>query len=152
MKFSELFEDVEDWFWKLEFNADSSMYELFLGIPNYWVYSDTESDIKIEMVIKMEENSIVRIYSTNEEITIDDILNVAKQLVNKNKELEQRKEQHREEMENLKNILIEKEKNFLEYIDTVKEVKVSKPDAPNDTTVSEPVNGEEFIRDLENTK
>lgn len=152
MKFSELFEEVEDWFWKLEFNPDTSMYELYIGIPNYWVYSDTESDIKIELSIKMEENSIVRIYSANEEITIDDIIDVAKQLVSKNKELEQRKQQHREEMENLKNQLIEKEKNFLEYIDTVKEVKVSnKPETQIDT-VTEPVNSEEFIRDLENTK
>ena len=151
MKFSELFEEVEDWFWKLEFNPDTSMYELYIGIPNYWVYSDSDSEIKIELSIKMEENSIVRIYSTNEEITIDDILDVAKQLVSKNKELEERKQKHREEMENLKNLLIEKEKNFLEYIDTVKEVKVTKPDTQNDT-VNEPVDSEEFIRDLENTK
>jgi len=119
MKFRELLEGVEDWFWKLEYVPAEEYFELYLGIPNDWVYGDGNEIVVIETLHKMEENSIIKITAQD----IDDVLNMAKLLVAKNKELETRKEAHREEMERLKNVLIEKEMKFLEYMDTVKDIK-----------------------------
>jgi hypothetical protein len=65
MKFRELFQDIEDWFWKLEFNPETMGYELYLGIPNDWVYSENDEDIKIELIHQLEENSIIKIYYYN---------------------------------------------------------------------------------------
>jgi hypothetical protein len=120
MTFRDLFEDVDDWFWKLEFIPETSSYDLYLGIPNDWIFND---DGTIELIHQMETSSIIKISSDEENSTIDDILNIAKLLVSKNKELEKRKEEHQTEMERLRDELIEKEKIFLTYIDTVKQVK-----------------------------
>lgn len=125
MKFKELFQDVEDWFWKLEFNPETNSYELYLGIPNDWVYSQKNGAILIELIHELEENSIIKIYSDEENITVDDIIDISKLLISKNQELEKRKEAHRLEMEKLKDMLIEKEKNFLEYVDQVKDNTIS---------------------------
>lgn len=123
MKFSDLFEEVEDWFWKLEFNPETGIYELYLGIPNDWIYSGNGKDISIDLIHQMDSNSIIKISGLSDEVTVDDIILTAKLLVGKNKELEKKKEEHRLEMERLKDMLIEKEKNFLTYIDTVKDTK-----------------------------
>jgi hypothetical protein len=125
MKFKELFQDVEDWFWKLEFNPETNSYELYLGIPNDWVYSQKNGSILIELVHELEENSIIKIYTDDDNITVDDIIDISKLLISKNQELEKRKEAHRLEMEKLKDMLIEKEKNFLEYVDKVKDNTIS---------------------------
>lgn len=124
MTFKDLFQDVEDWFWKLEFNPETDSYELYLGIPNDWIYSGNGKDVTIDLVHQMEQNSIIKISGIeNAELSIDDIIDTAKLLVSKNKELEKRKEDHRMEMERLRDVLIEKEKNFLNYIDTIKDTK-----------------------------
>jgi hypothetical protein len=132
MKFRELFQDVEDWFWKLEFNPESLSYELYLGIPNDWVYSEKNGLIDIELIHQLEENSIVKVSSKDDDVSIDDIIDTAKALISKNQELEKRKQQHKEEMENLAKILVEKEKSFLEYVDTVKENTLKSTDTVND--------------------
>lgn len=134
MKFRDLFGEVEDWFWKLEFNPETGLYELYLGIPNDWVYSEKNGLIDIGLIHKLEGNSIVKISSEDESITIDDILETAILLTSKNQELERRKQAHKEEMERLRDVLVEKEKNFLVYIDTVKENTIKSSD---DTTESE---------------
>lgn len=122
MKFKDLFQDVEEWFWKLEFNPELNVYELYLGIPNDWVFAKKNEGVTIELIHELEENSIIKIsYANDEELSIDDVIDCSKLLVLKNKELEKRKEEHRIEMENLKNLLIEKEKSFLEYVDKVKD-------------------------------
>ncbi len=121
MKFRDLFEDIEDWFWKLEFNPETLSYELYMGIPNDWVYSESNDLISIDLIHQLQDNSIVKISSTDEAVSVDDIIETAKFLISKNQELERRKQAHKEEMEKLKDLLIEKEKNFLEYVDTVKE-------------------------------
>jgi len=147
MKFKDLFEDVEEWFWKLESNPETGMYELYLGVPNDWMYSGNGKDISIDLFLEMSENSIIKISSLDDSLTIDDIIDTAKLLVSKNKELEKKKEEHRLEMERLKDILIEKEKNFLNYIDTVKDTKgdgILEPDEKSDVvTDSEEVVVEE---------
>lgn len=161
MKFKELFQDVEDWFWKLEFNPETQSYELYLGIPNDWVYNQNTEEIKIELIHQLEDNSIIKIYYTDGDFTVDDVLDTAKLLISKNKELEKRKEAHREEMERLKNLLIEKEKNFLEYIDTVKDHTLSTTEIVKNDGVSEGVNegasegvtkSDEFLNDIEKLK
>lgn len=122
MKFKDLFQDVEEWFWKLEYNPELNGYELYLGIPNDWVFAEKSDGLSIELIHELEENSIIKIsYGENEELTVDDVIDTAKSLILKNRELEKRKEEHRIEMENLKNLLIEKEKSFLEYVDKVKD-------------------------------
>jgi hypothetical protein len=123
MKFKDLFEDVEEWFWKLESNPETGLYELYLGVPNDWMYSGNGKDVSIDLFLEMSENSIIKISALDDSLTIDDIIDTAKLLVSKNKDLEKRKEEHRLEMERLKDLLIEKEKNFLNYIDTVKDTK-----------------------------
>lgn len=133
MKFKDLFQDVEEWFWKLEYNPELNSYELYLGIPTDWVYNEKSEGVTIELIHELELNSIIKISYTDEDLTVDDVIDTAKQLISKNRELEKRKESHRLEMENLKNILIEKEKNFLEYVDKVKD------NSPDDG-VSEGVN------------
>lgn len=136
MKFRELFQDVEDWFWKLEFNPESLSYELYLGIPNDWVYSEKNGLIDIELIHQLEENSIVKVSSKDDDVSIDDIIDTAKALISKNQELEKRKQQHKEEMENLAKILVEKEKSFLEYVDTVKENTLKSTDTVNDAVIN----------------
>lgn len=123
MKFSDIFGDVEEWFWKLEFNPETNSYELYMGVPNDWMYSGNGKDISIDLYHEMKENSIIKITALDDSLTIDDIIETAKLLVSKNIELERKKEQHREEMEKLKDMMINKEKNFLDYIDTVKDTK-----------------------------
>jgi vacuolar-type H+-ATPase subunit I/STV1 len=170
MKFRELFQDVEDWFWKLEFNPESLSYELYMGIPNDWVYSEKNGLITIELIHQLEENSIVKVSSNDYEVSIDDIIDTAKALISKNQELEKRKQQHKEEMENLAKILVEKEKSFLEYVDTVKENTLKSIDAVNNVVEkvegvndgendgvndgeNEGVNdGENFLKDIEKLK
>lgn len=123
MKFSDIFGDVEEWFWKLEFNPETGLYELYMGVPNDWMYSGNGKDISIDLHHEMKENSIIKITTLDDSLTIDDIIETAKLLVSKNKELERKKEEHRLEMEKLKEMMINKEKNFLNYIDTVKDTK-----------------------------
>jgi hypothetical protein len=124
MTFSDLFQDVEDWFWKLEYNPETNSHELYLGIPNDWIYSGNGKDVNIDLIHQMEENSIIKISALeNTELSIDDIIDTAKLLVGKNKELEKRKEDHKKEMERLRDELIAKERNFLTYIDTIKDTK-----------------------------
>jgi hypothetical protein len=167
MKFRELFQDVEDWFWKLEFNPESLSYELYMGIPNDWVYSEKNGLITIELIHQLEENSIVKVSSNDYEVSIDDIIDTAKALISKNQELEK---PHKEEMENLAKILVEKEKSFLEYVDTVKENTLKSIDAVNNVVEkvegvndgendgvndgeNEGVNdGENFLKDIEKLK
>lgn len=136
MKFKELFEEVEDWFWKLEFNPETSIYELYLGIPNDWVYGQKGEGIEIELVHQLEDNSIIKITTINEELGVDDIIDTAKILISKNKELEKRKEEHRLEMQRLADLLVEKEKSFLEFIDQVKDGTVNKDVIKAVTTVA----------------
>lgn len=166
MKFRDLFEEVEDWFWKLEFNPENNTYELFLGIPNDWIYSGNGKDISIDLVHEMNENSIIKITTLDENLSIDDVIDTAKLLVSKNKELEKKKEEHRIEMEKLKDMLIEKEKSFLEYIDTVKDTKGDGivTSEKNDDVTEEIVievekneslsieDADNFIKDIEKTK
>lgn len=156
MKFIDLFGDVEEWFWKLEFNAETDSYELYLGVPNDWMYSGNGKDISIDLYHEMKENSIIKISALDDTLTIDDIIDTAKLLVSKNKELERKKELHRLEMENLKDMMINKEKSFLDYIDTVKDTKgdgIVEPEEEEETEVvaegtSEHVN-EEIVVEVE---
>jgi len=145
MKFSDLFEGVEDWFWKLEYVPAEDYFELYLGIPNDWVYGDGNEIVVIETLHKLEENSIIKITGQS----VDDVITMAKQLVIKNKELETRKEAHREEMERLKNVLIEKEKKFLEYMDTVKDIKTEGATEGVSEGANDGVNAESFIADIQ---
>ena len=147
MKFKDLFEDVEEWFWKLELNPETGMYELYLGVPNDWMYSGNGKDVSIDLFLEMSENSIIKISSLDDSLTIDDIIDTAKLLVSKNKALEKKKEEHRLEMERLKDILIEKEKNFLNYIDTVKDTKgdgILEPEEGTSEVVNETVTEEDL--------
>lgn len=123
MTFKDLVGDMEEWFWKLEFNPETCSYELYLGIPSDWVYvKNTEGPVNIEVENDLGENVVLKIYATDDEITVDDIIMIGKAMISKNRELELKKESHRLEMERLKNELIAKEKDFLYYIDTVKDV------------------------------
>jgi hypothetical protein len=165
MKFRDLFEGVEDWFWKLEYNPETGLYEMYLGIPNDWVYSEKNESITIELIHKLPDNSIVKISSVDENVTIDDILDCAKQLITKNQELERRKQEHKEEMEKIRDMLIEKEKNFLHYIDTVKSIDVvvkkaeetneAVSDTQNDAETNEGTTDgvkNDFLNDIEKLK
>lgn len=168
MKFRDLFEGVEDWFWKLEFNPTTELYEMYLGIPNDWVYSEKNESINIDLIHQLPENSIVKISSTDENTTIDDILDSAKQLITKNQELERRKQEHKEEMDNIVKMLTEKEKNFLIYVDSVKSIDVVKKtedevvvevETPKDeeTSTSEEATEksdvkDDFLKDIEKLK
>ena len=123
MTYKEFFKDIDDWLWKLEINPETNKHELFLGIPNDWVYSTkNDSDVvQIQLIHELEDSSIIKIFTEDDDLDIDDVILTAKSLISKNKELEKRKEAHRLEMEKIKDMLIEKEKNFLEYVDKVKD-------------------------------
>lgn len=123
IKFRDLFEDIEEWFWKLEFNPESNSYELYMGIPNDWEALKAEiKEVDIELIHKLEQNMMIKIFTTGETSTIDDVIETAKLIVALNKELERKKEEHRKEMERLRDLLIEKQKNFDKYVNTVKGV------------------------------
>lgn len=152
MKFKELFEDIEEWFWKLEFNPESSSYELYMGIPNDWVYSEKNGLIDIILVHQLKENSLVKVSTVDEDVTIDDILDTAKLMISKNQELEKRKQAHREEMEKLAAILIQKEKSFLEYIDTVKDNTLKSTDTVTDALSDAVIDAVEKVMNSSETK
>lgn len=81
-------------------NTENGYYELNIGVPKDWEIL-TSKTILSEVILHHEENGdILRIYSKDEDVVIDDLLDFVIEIVKSNEEIEQIQRELDEELAN----------------------------------------------------
>jgi hypothetical protein len=111
---------IVDYLISITRNTQKGWYELEIGLPKKWVF-DENDEIGCEILSKLSEGSIVRIFPKNSDILIDDLIAFVEIIIDTNKKIADKEKEFTSRMEEMKNKLEEEAKKFFEELDELKQ-------------------------------
>ena len=101
-------------------NTVNGWYELQVGIPNNWEFSENE-EISCEILEKTGAGKLLKISPKNEAVVIDDLVAFVELIIETNKKIAEKEKQFTDKMEEMKSKLEEEAKKFYKELDELKE-------------------------------
>lgn len=114
---------LDSYLYTIKRDTEHGWYTLEIGIPTSWRYKSTDR-IECEDLGGTEKMSLIKI-SPNEEfdgnISIDELIDFANQVVSSNKKIEKMRVEFEKKMESIREKLEEEYEKFEETIETIEE-------------------------------
>jgi len=101
-------------------NTQKGWFELEIGVPKGWVF-DENDEISCEILSKLSEGSIVKIFPKNPDVLIDDLVAFVEVIIDTNKKIADKEKEFTSRMEEMKGKLEEEAKKFFEELDELKQ-------------------------------
>ncbi|MFW5847589.1 MAG: hypothetical protein ACOCVF_01540 [bacterium] len=120
MTIEEILKPLDGYLYQIKRNTDFGTYELEVGIHSDWVYKSTNK-IQCEIIHEAKNGILLAIKPLDEDITVDNLINFVKILVETNQRILKMQEEFDKKMEKIKEQLIEDQKHFYDELEEVKE-------------------------------
>jgi len=101
-------------------NTVKGWYELEVGIPSDWIYKSNEQ-IECEAKKKTDVGHLLTISPKNDNITIDDLIDFVKLIIETNSKIREREKEFNNKMNKVKEDLENEAKKFYKELDELKE-------------------------------
>lgn len=155
IKFKDILQPIEEYFWKFDFNATTQSYELYLGVPKDWVHDMSLHGYAIELVNENDNGKIIKLLTTSEEnvADVDDLILFAIDISQRNTAILAKIREKESELQQMKEKMVEKQLELDREIEILKTVKGEpEPIQPEEeVVVAEPV-AEKIIISKEDTE
>jgi len=111
--------DIDGHFLSLTRNTNEGYYEIEIGIPNSWVYDET-NEVGCEVTLENEEGKLIRIYPKKRDVVPDDLFEFAKLILGTNKIIADKEKKFEEKFKKIKEDLANDAKKFYEELEEMK--------------------------------
>lgn len=101
-------------------NPMKGWYELEIAIPKNWVF-DQNDEIGIEVSSENEVGKLLKIFPKNDAVVIDDLILFVKIIITTNQKIAEKELEFKAQMEEMKNGLEVKAREFFKELDELKE-------------------------------
>jgi uncharacterized protein with von Willebrand factor type A (vWA) domain len=101
-------------------NTINGWYELEVGIPNKWEFSENE-EVKCDVLNESTAGKLLKISPKNANIVIDDLVAFVELIIETNKRIAEKEKQFTDKMEEMKKMLEDEAKKFYTELDELKE-------------------------------
>lgn len=125
VKFRDILQPIEEYFWKFDLNATTENYELYMGIPNDWVHDMILNEYTIELVSEGENGKIVKLITTSNENTadVDELILFAIDVIQRNTAILAKIREKESELKSMKEKMVEVQLALDREIEILKTVK-----------------------------
>lgn len=125
VKFSDILQPIEEYFYKFDLNAVTQNYELYMGIPNDWVHDMILNEYKIELVNEGENGKIIKLITTSDENTanVDELILFAIDIIQRNNAILAKIREKESELKSMKAKMVEVQLALDREIEILKTVK-----------------------------
>lgn len=118
-------ESIDGYWISFEKNTENGRTELKIGLPNSWVFKGNKN-ISCQVVNKSTAGKLIMITGEKDNVTIDDLIDFVGKIIETNERISEKEKQFMEEMEGVKKILEDKQKNFYKELEELKENSFNK--------------------------
>ena len=134
-------EPVTGYLYQIFRNVETEKYEIIGGIPPTWVFKSTNKII-CEELNKTENGLLIRIYSNDKNVDLDDLIEFFIKIIKINENIAEKEKIFATELEKMKNEIENRIKNFYEELNKLKENSFKSDGIVNDNINSENENKE----------
>jgi hypothetical protein len=126
IKFRDILQPIEEYFWKFDFNAITQSYELYLGVPKDWVHDMSLSGYTISLVNENDNGKIIKLHSISEEniADLDELILFAIDITQRNTAILAKIREKESELQQMKKMMVDKQLELDREIEILKTVKV----------------------------
>lgn len=133
IKFRDILQPIEEYFWKFDLNAVTQNYELYMGIPKDWVHDMTMNGYIIELVNENDNGKIVKLITSSDENSadVDDLILFAIDIIHRNNAILAKIREKESELKQMKEKMVEVQLALdreIEILKTVKNGEVPEPE------------------------
>jgi len=111
---------VDGYLISIERDTQNGYYTLKVGLPPKWKY-ESKDDIECKAILDSEEGILLSIFSDNETIVIDDLIDFLVKIIKFNEEFLRKEEEFNNEIANEKERLEKKIQGFYDGLNSFKE-------------------------------
>lgn len=113
-------EPTNGYVFSMERNTVEGWWELKVGIPKNWVFSDNK-DIKCEILNELETGKLIKVSPKNHNINVDDLYYFVELIILTNEKIAKKEKEFTNKMNEMKIVLENEAKNFYAELDKLKE-------------------------------
>jgi len=113
-------EPLEGYFATLKRNTMQGIYELEIGIPKNWVFSEN-TEIGCEIILETDEGKLIKVFPKNNDIISDDLFLFVNNIIDTNKKIATKEKEFADKMEEWKKSFEDQTKEFYKELDELKE-------------------------------
>lgn len=126
IKFKDILSPIEEYFWKLDLNAETQSFELFLGIPKDWLYDMTMGSYIIKLVNENDNGKIIKLVNSSEEFAadFDELLLFAMDIIQRNNAILAKIREKEYELKSMKEKMVEIQMALDKEIEILKTIKI----------------------------
>ena len=104
----------------IERNTEEGKYELKIGLPASWVFKSTDY-VGLEEIAKNKDGVLLKVFSDDEAVCIDDLIEFVKVIIDTNEKIAQKEEEYNKLMEERKKQLQDEFSKYEEELDQLRE-------------------------------
>jgi len=116
----EAFNQIEGYHILMYRNTMEGWYEFEIGILQSWVYGENK-EIGCEIISENDDGKRIKIFPKNNKVSIDDLINFVKIIIETNEKISEKEKEFSEEMKDFKKQFEDRTKNFYAQLDSLKE-------------------------------
>lgn len=111
---------ISSYFVSLTRNPMEGWYELKIGIPTKWAFSEND-EIGIEIINETEVGKVLNISPKNESIVADDLVLFAQIIIDTNRKIAEKETEFKEQLEEMKRGMEKRASDYFKQLDELKE-------------------------------
>lgn len=129
IKFKDILQPIEEYFWKFDFNAETQSYELYMGVPKDWVHDMSLNEYVINLVNENENGKIIKLITSSEEnaADLDELILFAIDITQRNNAILAKIREKENELKSMKDKMVEIQMALDREIEILKTVKGNAP-------------------------
>jgi len=116
---NDIIKPIEGCLLSINRNTINGWYEIEIGIPENWIF-DSNEHINCTVLNKSSVGVLLKIYPNNDTVTIDNLIDFVKIIIEINKKIEERENEFNESVNKLK-LSLEKERE--KYLNDTEKIK-----------------------------
>lgn len=116
---------IDGYLLTLKRNTEYGWYELEVGIPAKWSYSENEY-IGVEVLHETEEGKLIRVFPKNDDIIVDNLVEYVSVVLSTNKMIEEKEKEFQQKLEIMKEEMVRNASDFYKDLDNIKKTSFEK--------------------------
>ena len=116
----QILNNVDGYLISIKIDTMSGFYFLEVGLPTKWIYR-TINNIECEVLLDTEDGVLLKIFSKNSDIVIDDLVQFLTKIIEINKKILEEEEKFNLKIAGVKEDLQKEIENFYDGIEQLKE-------------------------------
>jgi len=115
----EALDSITGYMLKLSRNTTKGWYELEIGIPAGWVFTENK-EVGCEILSENEIGKVIRIYPKDDNVIADDLVDFVEMVILTNEKIAEREREFKDEMDKMKGVMEEQVKKFYKELDELR--------------------------------